>query len=354
MAKKPIKTKVGIVTIQEQGPGRWKLRYRNPGSGEDVRKVLSDISQSEALRIAAHLSQEALARGGYIPGRKTAVPTVREAFKEAIKLTRRRDYVKRETARHGTKFIKWLAEHHPRVKQFDDLKPGFVKEYVRELEAEGKAWNTVRLALAPIHITWRYMAENYPEDVRPLPRIRLSPAPPKKVECLDPLEVVALLGWLKANRPNLFGMAALQVLAGLRMFEAAALRRKDIDLKRGLVTVTETPTHKPKTATSYRTIPICREVRDILADIVDNQTVLSMEGEIFLTRKGNPYGKNALISLWRRALPSAAKKTKIKRLKEVPPHRLRSSFATMAASLGVEDRILKSYLGHAPTDMLGA
>ena len=149
-------------------------------------------------------------------------------------------------------------------------------------------------------------------------------------------------------------MGVLQALCGLRVLEAAAVRRQDIDFTRGTVTVTETPIHKPKTTTSYRTVPICREAIDALSTLIREQAVIPHSGEIFLSPQGATWSKNALCKRWKRFLPMAAEKVRISRIKEIPAHRLRSSFATMAARLGVEDRVLKTYLGHAPTDILGA
>jgi hypothetical protein len=41
------------------------------------------------------------------------------------------------------------------------------------------------------------------------------------------------------------------------------------------------------------------------------------------------------------------------RLAAIQAHRLRSAFATMAGVLGVQDRIVKAYLGQSSGDVLG-
>lgn len=155
------------------------------------------------------------------------------------------------------------------------------------------------------------------------------------------------------------------------MLEVAALRRQDIDLANGIVRVTDTGFHKPKTAASNRIIPVCSEVLNTLSEWMDGQKVIPASGELFLTRLGTHWTEGALSHRWskmpippdpnnkkKRGRPGgarfqAAKETGIVRLGEVQPHGLRSAFATMAGRLGVPDRLLKSYLGHVPGDVLG-
>jgi len=40
-------------------------------------------------------------------------------------------------------------------------------------------------------------------------------------------------------------------------------------------------------------------------------------------------------------------------LRQVPARKLRASFETMASRLGAPDRLLRSYMGHSPGDILG-
>jgi integrase len=166
-------------------------------------------------------------------------------------------------------------------------------------------------------------------------------------------------------------MACLQALAGLRTLEAAALRRQDIDLAKGTVRVTDTGLHKPKTAGSERIIPVCSEVVKALASWMNGQKVIRASGELFLTRLGTHWTADGLFHRWAKkpippdpinpkkkgrpggVLHRVAKETGKARLAEVQPHRLRSSFATMAGRLGCPDRLLKAYLGHSPGDTLG-
>jgi integrase len=307
--------------------------------------------------VAAHVSQEVLAEKGSVPGSKRSGPTLKEAIAESIRLSRQRDYVRKDSASRAGLFLAWMDDHFPKVALWHELKPYMVQEWVRNMESRGLAHFTVRNHLRPILAAWKWVHENYPEAVKSLPKIRLSSPSAREIECLEPAEVKALLGYLEDREPDLYCMACLQALAGLRTLEASSLRRQDVALQRGTVRVTDTGYHKPKTAGSERIIPVCSEVLQALAGWMNSQKVIPATGELFLTRLGTHWTPSGLNHRWAKksggVLLKAARETGIPRLAEVQPHRLRSSFATMAGRLGVPDRLLKAYLGHSPGDVLG-
>jgi integrase len=181
----------------------------------------------------------------------------------------------------------------------------------------------------------------------------VSIKPKKEIDCLNPVEVAILLKWLRKNEPGLYPMGVLASLAGLRMLEAAALRRQDIDFERSTVEITDTGEHVPKTASSYRVIPVCSEVLDALRVHLDGLKVIPATGELFRNRIGRVWGPDGLSRKWGKALAKASEKTKVERFGEIPTHRLRSSFATMARELGADRDTLKRYLGQSPGDILG-
>lgn len=345
--------RIGPVSIQPEGVDRWLIRYIDPGSGKDVRRKLSGLSRKEIEVVALNLNKEFLVQGGYLPGAKPRLPSIAEGIAEAIELRNTIASTTQDRARRASLFVRWLAERHPGVTSWDQLRPAMVQAYAVHLEREGRAADTIRLNLAPIKLAWRHMAENHPDEVRPLPRIRVSVRPPREIECLEAGEVAELLDWLRDHATDLWPIACLQGLAGLRMLEAGALRRKDVDLERGLVTIADTGSHKPKTRDSYRTIPLCREALEALRFAVENRRLVPPTDELFVNRAWNIWCKDALSLRWGRNLRAAAK-ARSPRLAEVPARKLRAAFATMASRLGAPDRALKAYLGHSPGDMLGS
>lgn len=352
MAKKPI-IKIGIVSIKETGPKAWNLRYPDPATGRDIRRRLSGLDRNEVLEIAAHVSSKSLSENGYLPGKRSCLLTVHEALSESIRLSKQRPYIRKDSTRRAALFEAWLKENFRGVKTWDQIQPGMVQAYVNSLEERGLALDTIKNHIKPVKAAWRYMAENYPDRVKPLPKVHIQKKKPKPGQCLNPGEVSILLDWLQIKAPDLWPIATLQALAGLRMLEAASLRIRDIDFEKGTVEVTETDHHSPKTLSSHRVIPLCREVLETLRDHIERMKVIPSTGELFLNRKGNPWNASGISLKFRRVLAKAAIRLKVPRLNEVQPHRLRASFATMASRIDVPDRIAKRYLGQSPQDVLG-
>lgn len=344
--------KIGSVSIASDGPKRWRLRYRDPETARDVRRRLSGIGEKEAHAVAMHINRELLESGGYVPGARKPLPSIAEGLAEAIRLRSTRPGTTRTRAGHAERFVRWLAERYPKVNGWDQIRPSVVQEFAIELERKGRAFDSVRLAVAPIKLGWRHMAENFPDRVRPLPRIRITPPAPREIECLEADEVATLLDWLRTNAPDLWPMATLQALCGLRVLEAAALRECDIALGAGTLTVADTGYHKPKNTSSYRTIPLCDEAAAVLRHTMANQTIRPASGELFVNRYGGHWKKDALGLRWRRVLKRAARDTGMTRLSEQTPRRLRSSFATMAGRLGASDRLVGVSMGHSGRSML--
>jgi integrase len=138
------------------------------------------------------------------------------------------------------------------------------------------------------------------------------------------------------------------------MLEAAALRIQDVDFDARTVAITETPWHKPKTRASNRVIPVCSEAVEALRFAEENQKVRPTSGELFATRGGDPWTKDGISHRMTDVRRKAAVELKRPRIAAIPCRKLRASFATMAGRLGAPDRVLKHYLGHTATDVLGA
>jgi len=344
--------KIGIVTIRAIGERRWQLRYPDPATGRDIRRRLSGLESCEAQAIAAHISQEALSAKGYIPGKTDAAPGVEDGIAETLRLSSVRDSTRRDLAFKARQFVVWLAERYPTVKTWDQLRPAMLQAYIRECEQRALAFDTIRLRVVPIKQAWRHMADNYPELVRPVPKIKLKRPPRKEIECLDPGEVALLLDWLRDHAPGTWPMGCLQALCGLRMLEAAALRVQDIHISEQTIEITDTGGHAPKTGNSHRTIPVTEEVIEALKTAMTGQIVRPSTGELFTNQRGDVWKGNSLTQHWTTVRRRAAKDTGSLRLANIPARKLRAAFATMASRLGVQDRFLTAYLGHSPENIL--
>lgn len=170
----------------------------------------------------------------------------------------------------------------------------------------GLAHDSIRLRLVPIESAWRRMHADYPERIKAPAILKLATPPRREIECLEPIELAALLDWLKVHKPNLWVMGCLMGLAGLRMLEAAALRVQDVDLAAGTVTVADPGYHKLKTRDSFRCVPVCGEVLEALKAAMTDQRVRPATGELFVNRVGNLWTVDMLSHRWKVEIQRAA------------------------------------------------
>jgi hypothetical protein len=247
--KKPTRFKIGIVTVREgrtpkQGRSYWELRYVDPDCGLEVKRRVHGLKRDEIEAMAQHLTRAAYQGRGYLPGQNKA-PRLEDGIIQAVQLSRARDYTKAGYLRRAKPFLAFMAKHYPKVATWGDIRPGILEHYVRDCERSGLAHDSVRLRLAPIKAAWRRLNQDWPDLVKPLPRIKQATPPRREIECFDPAEVMILLDWLKVDALHMWPMATLQALCGLRVLEAAALRVQDVNFNRRTVTVTNTGHHDP-------------------------------------------------------------------------------------------------------------
>jgi integrase len=372
LATKPTRFKQGIVVVSEgrtpkRGAAFWELRYTDPDTGKDVKRRVTGVDREEITAMADHLTRRAYQGKGYLAGQQKA-PSLEEGIVQAVRLSAARAECKTDYLRRARFFLVYMAEHYPAVHTWGDVRSGMVESYLRTCEETGLAYDSIRLRLVPVKLTWRRMYQDWPELVRPVPRLRLAAPPRREVTCLDAIELATLLEWLKGHIPALWPMACLQGLAGLRMQEASSLRVQDVDFEAKTVKVCDTGRHRPKTRDSYRTIPVCHDVVEALRWALAHQKVRPATGELFTNRSGNTWERGQLSHRWSKAIRQAARELRdadcgseqyaernrrAERLASIPARKLRAAFATLASRLGAQDRILKAYLGHSAGDMLG-
>ena len=369
--------RVGIVTVEEavtaQGEPHWRIEYRlpaaypgDPNKGKRVRRRFrkDERTLAQLREMAEDISGLAYHGKGYVAAQGAhGAPAIEDGILEAVRLANTQERTRRERIRHALKFVEWLGAEYPHVKTWDVMKPAMLQAYVQSREDAGDAYDTVRLAVAPIKLAWRHMADNYPDAVRPLPRIKQKGRPPKDVSCLEAEAVSVLLAWLKEHERELWGMVVLQALAGLRMWEAAAVRRQDINPEKKTLHVTTTPTHSLKNEFSDRVLPLCTEAWNAICETLNDQKIVPAGGEIFTNTKGEPWTEEALKSRWRRfrtdlltapvdGEEEPRERTVARESVRLPARKLRSAFATMAMRLGCDDSLVRRYMGHTPTSTL--
>lgn len=166
------------------------------------------------------------------------------------------------------------------------------------------------------------------------PRIKLLPAPPPELDFLAPEESARLLA--DRAEPLWSDMALVGVRAGLRLGELLALERRDIDIKRRMLTVARSYVNgilgTPKNNRA-RHIPMTAELCEVFARGTGS-------GLLFGRSDGRPQSagnaKNAMNRICRRV-----------GLRHIGWHVLRHTFASDLVAAGVRLPAVQQLLGHA-------
>ena len=132
---------------------------------------------------------------------------------------------------------------------------------------------------------------------------------------------------------------AIAAYAGLRAGEVRALRRKDVDLERGILTVRVARTageeSTPKSKHS-RTIPIARPLHALLQPRCQD---LKAEDHVCVMASGEPWGDQGILSALKRACGRLT-------IEGSRYHGLRHFFGITLVQGGVDLRTLQGLLGH--------
>lgn len=162
-------------------------------------------------------------------------------------------------------------------------------------------------------------------------------------------EVEALAAAIEERYTALVLLAAW---CGLRVGEAVALTRADVDLKEGTVRIDKSAAElksgerivgPPKTKAGIRMVYVPPHVVPVLRTHLERFAGPDDDDVVFTGQQGRPVRRASLYTAWLRATEKAG-------LAGVRIHDLRHTGATLAAATGASTRELMLRLGHASSD----
>jgi integrase len=223
-----------------------------------------------------------------------------------------------------------------------EIEPRDVKRYVTTVAAEGRSWNTIRLALAPVRALFATALEEGLIRSNPATGIRLPrPAADEAEEEESKALTEEQLGQvIAASPPEWRTFVRFLAETGLRVGEAIALRWSDVDLGRRRVNVRRRfykgDLAPPKSRYGKRTVPLSAGLGK---ELWLRRGSADDEALVFPARhRGIANASTAF-----RAVQAAGKAAGIER---VGPHTLRHSCATRLFRNGLNAKQVQLWLGH--------
>ncbi len=243
-------------------------------------------------------------------------------------------------------FLTFLTEHlgsPPSLRQLAKLTPADIRAFMAARRSAGLGSRSLMRSLAGVRSFARYLERNGKGKVGALTAVR-SPKLPKSLPKPLPASAAKQMTdadlragedretWVLARDAAVLG---LLYGCGLRISEALGLKRRDIDGKRDVITVTGK-------GNKTRMVPLLPQVGNLVAAYVAICPYdLPPDGPLFVGAKGGPLSPRIIqlaVARLRGALglPDSA-----------TPHALRHSFATHLLARGGDLRAIQELLGHA-------
>lgn len=324
--------------VRKVGTGRWQARYRAPDGRERARNFGRKL---DAERFLATVEADKL-RGGWVDPRLSRI-TVAEwtarwlaAFSH-LKPTTRAGY---ESALRVHVLPRFGRTQLQRLRTID------IREWVADLEAAGLSPSTIRKAHQVLGAALKaavaddYLPKNPALGVK-LPRVQM-----REMLFIDASQVSRLAETMGAPYDTLVHVLAY---GGLRWGEAAALRRRRVDVLRARLDVVESLTQVgselhwgPTKTYQQRKVALPSFLRDQLAEHLNTEVGADPEALVFTSPEGAPLrNTNFRRRYWLPAAKAAGMPEGLR------IHDMRHTCVALLIAQGAHPKAIQAHLGHS-------
>jgi len=316
--------------------GRWQVRYRDP-SGRERSKTFE--RKVDASKFAATVVAD-VHRGEYIDphrGRETVAEF-------AARWTDTRGHLARATRDHDRSILDSLI-----LPTFGDRPVASLRqsEIAAWLSRLGGSSSTRSKALQKLSAVLRLAVADGAIKANPCDGVERPTVRSREGRALSDAEVAKILDAAETIDPDTAAVVWLMARAGLRIGEALALKRADVDLAGRQLHVTASMSRREGERPVKgrdgrgRTLPLADDLADRLREHL-GRSVASIDGWLFTAPRGGRLRyDNWRIRRWNRIVAVAG-------IGEVHPHDLRHTLATRLFVVdGWTVPQVQAFLGHA-------
>ncbi|MCL1595495.1 MAG: tyrosine-type recombinase/integrase [Actinomycetia bacterium] len=321
---------------------RWQVRYRDPGGHQRSKNFTRRV---DAEKFKATVVADVVRNEWIDP--QAGMTSFRVYAQRWMML---RGNLARSTRDRDQSYLNSLILPTFGALAVSSIKTSVVREWVFTLD---KAVSTKQKALTILRGVLDLARDDDAIKVNPAADVKApkhtASTAARPGRALTDAELEKVTTAAEAVRPDLAAMVWLMARCGLRVGEALAVRRDDIDFVAGTLRVDETltpnegaqPVKGRTRREDGRTIPMPPDATDRLRRHLDDQPTKHLEGWVFTGRTGQPVGyHNWRSRIWSRIVDEA-------RIGDVKPHDLRHTCATRLFTV---DRWLPAevqmFLGH--------
>lgn len=322
--------------VRKTSSGRWQARYRDPTGQERARNCARKV---EAERFLALAEADKL-RGAWVDpraGRVTIATFAERWYGTTVPL--------KPKTRSGYRSLLDSRVLPPlgnlELRQVD---PVLVKEWVAKLQEAGLSASRIRQARNVLHAIFKSAVEASLVVRNPVTGVKTQRVVSGERRYLTPDQIGVLARAMKAPYDVLTYVLAY---TGIRVGEAAALRRSRCDLLRSRLHITESLAEVsgnlyfgPTKSYRHRMVVMPGVIRDLLAHHLEG---IGQEPEalVFVSPTGRPLRySNFRNRVWRPA-------TEVAGLPDLDVHELRHTAASLMISRGGDPKLIQTQLGHS-------